>query len=179
MSVESYGSSPRGRGTVRAIGAGRAVRRFIPAWAGNSSTTTLTKTIPSVHPRVGGEQGFLKALPAWETGSSPRGRGTVQSAPPVWSRCRFIPAWAGNSIRKSHKTRVRPVHPRVGGEQLQATLSRRDGGGSSPRGRGTVVARAKYSEPVRFIPAWAGNSIRKSHKTAVRAVHPRVGGEQL
>ena len=49
------GSSPRGRGT-REVRLHRAQRdRFIPAWAGNTSTRWRRMPRRTVHPRVGGE----------------------------------------------------------------------------------------------------------------------------
>ena len=50
------GSSPRVRGTVRKFGSKRTVRRFIPACAGNSPRQSSAPGLPTVHPRVCGEQ---------------------------------------------------------------------------------------------------------------------------
>ena len=146
----SGGSSPRGRGTLEAFGEGRpafARDRFIPARAGNTRLLARTSTpectvhpraggehrdptrrpgpgFPPVHPRAGGEH--LTLVPAsiqtrMSYGSSPRGRGTRDTAhPDVQSRGphRFIPARAGNTLRPACRTTGR--NP-----------------GSSPRGRGT------------------------------------------
>ena len=73
---------------------------------------------------------------------------------------------------------VAQVHPRVGGEQYSDCNPSPRLAGSSPRGRGTVGPRLLKFEFVRFIPAWAGNSIRLSIDCSHVAVHPRVGGEQ-
>ena len=51
-------------------------------------------------------------------------------------------------------------------------------GGSSPRGRGTAITTTAGSVNYRFIPAWAGNRRSMLCSAAIRAVHPRVGGEQ-
>ena len=50
--------------------------------------------------------------------------------------------------------------------------------GSSPRGRGTALARACRRLKIRFIPAWAGNRSEREARTTSLSVHPRVGGEQ-
>ena len=52
-----------------------------------------------------------------------------------------------------------------------------NGGGSSPRTRGTQLRRSPGRARRRFIPAHAGNTICKKFLCAVRAVHPRARGE--
>ena len=74
--VESAGSSPRGRGTVRDCS----------SW----------DSILPVHPRVGGEQQDQDQDKYRQSGSSPRGRGTAHQVVLALSIHRFIPAWAGN-----------------------------------------------------------------------------------
>ena len=54
-----------------------------------------------------------------------------------------------------------------------------DGDGSSPRGRGTGSDRVFQRHPARFIPAWAGNRCQQCEQRSFKAVHPRVGGEQM
>ena len=49
--------------------------------------------------------------------------------------------------------------------------------GSSPRVRGTQTTRATRQEPIRFIPARAGNSTIPSYPSARTTVHPRACGE--
>ncbi len=95
--------------------------------------------------------------------------------------CRFIPAWAGNTVSSGAISRRNSVHPRVGGEHFR--VPRRGGGffGSSPRGRGTLSRAAAATHSHRFIPAWAGNTL-SGHPIGqpgllVPSVHPRVGGE--
>ncbi len=53
-----HGSSPRGRGTRpdRSLPATRL--RFIPAWAGNTESSSTASRSVSVHPRVGGEHAY-------------------------------------------------------------------------------------------------------------------------
>ena len=74
------GSSPRGRGTPGRGPIGCAAERFIPAWAGNTRTTSPTTNDPPVHPRVGGEHGADPLHLEQVAGSSPRGRGTRSRA---------------------------------------------------------------------------------------------------
>ena len=96
----SIGSSPRVRGThEHADGAGAVRRfipacagnavhaggdvknlRFIPACAGNASGTHARMKLPSVHPRVCGERATIQAARYAFGGSSPRVRGTLLQA---------------------------------------------------------------------------------------------------
>ena len=150
---------PRGRGTVHLHSVLDPFERFIPAWAGNRGHAAEALPSPSVHPRVGGEQGAVSGPGKCGSGSSPRGRGTACPHPPGSTGPRFIPAWAGNSHELDAPVRHAPVHPRVGGEQITELLGIRRQSGSSPRGRGTVMRGDPFSIVCRFIPAWAGNSI--------------------
>ncbi len=189
------GSSPRGRGTHNRPLREVALRRFIPAWAGNARATISTGGACPVHPRVGGERRSTRALNRSKPGSSPRGRGTHAPRPRRRHRRRFIPAWAGNAGRPSMRLLAVPVHPRVGGERPQETegsgvgdgSSPRGRGtpdtptppsGSSPRGRGTLATRSPSTPNPRFIPAWAGNAAQRRAPRPRRSVHPRVGGER-
>ena len=172
------GSSPRGRGTGSAARSAIPAARFIPAWAGNSGRPPICETSAPVHPRVGGEQCFLSRAPKSRIGSSPRGRGTGSLRRCIWRHERFIPAWAGNSHSDIFPRSASSVHPRVGGEQAGGIGVFVSGGGSSPRGRGTVGGAADLGAVRRFIPAWAGNSERVQVRSWPKPVHPRVGGEQ-
>ena len=91
------GSSPRGRGTAPQAATSRCWTRFIPAGAGNRPRWNTSTRPPTVHPRGGGEQALTKREADPNSGSSPRGRGTVplQFAGRVANR--FIPTGAGNS----------------------------------------------------------------------------------
>ena len=71
---------------------------------------------------------------------------------------RFIPAWAGNTQQTTAPASEMPVHPRVGGEHELKKRLLSELGGSSPRGRGTPFSPIWPSRPLRFIPAWAGNT---------------------
>ncbi len=140
------------------------------------SSTTL---FPAVHPRVGGEHANNSLSPAKDFGSSPRGRGTCDMEKVTYVLKRFIPAWAGNMKRYTTGTLSTTVHPRVGGEHDNLTLTTINMAGSSPRGRGTCWSRSMMPRPRRFIPAWAGNICPWHPPGPDRPVHPRVGGEHL
>ena len=75
--MEMAGSSPRVRGTVMVGNPSEGTNRFIPACAGNSSTSDGVGLNLSVHPRVCGEQVKSSPLGLFLLGSSPRVRGTA------------------------------------------------------------------------------------------------------
>ena len=152
------GSSPRGRGTRRRCGFARGERRFIPARAGNARTSRSGSPRPN--------------------GSSPRGRGTRAPRPPPQPRPRFIPARAGNAEKSAGYAAASAVHPRAGGERLEAAHEARYPIGSSPRGRGTRRSRDVRDGERRFIPARAGNARPAGPPDRPRPVHPRAGGER-
>ena len=71
------GSSPRGRGTPNALRCRAWTYRIIPAWAGNTNQLRNVLAAGSDHPRVGGEHSMVWAEAMMTSGSSPRGRGTL------------------------------------------------------------------------------------------------------
>ena len=118
------GSSPRGRGTRWFLWRDTARSRFIPAWAGNTQKALLVRLPTTVHPRVGGEHYFFAPCSSPESGSSPRGRGTLHALCRLTNEHRFIPAWAGNTLAGASEKNSSAVHPRVGGEHLMSVVSR-------------------------------------------------------
>ena len=69
------------------------------------------------------------------------------------------------------------VHPRAGGEHVNARIGASTTVGSSPRGRGTQLPGRLPGAGGRFIPARAGNTATSPSRRRRRAVHPRAGGE--
>ncbi len=191
------GSSPRGRGTRSKRKMRTGCTRFIPAWAGNTLGRTPTrrrrtvhprvggehltcrrhKAMSPVHPRVGGEHIHPRTIPGCAPGSSPRGRGTPKPCRARQLTDRFIPAWAGNTTVQVGTAPVAAVHPRVGGEHCTGFCRTQGRLGSSPRGRGTQSRSYSDRQRLRFIPAWAGNTVACAVAHRIAAVHPRVGGE--
>ena len=186
------------RGTLCSTRARYALRRFIPAHAGNSTGIVSDWRIVN--------------------GSSPRMRGTPTKGGCMSMEWRFIPAHAGNSAPKLTGQPSSPVHPRACGE-LDAMfwtsaararfipapgnssllpqcpgpgrfipahagnsaqwLESRGATDSSARMRGTRRQTQRLTRPVRFIPAHAGNSHGKLALQSLRAVDgssPRMRG---
>ena len=152
------GSSPRVRGTETSGSHCCYLYRFIPACAGNSSSSGVGISSPSVHPRVCGEQRQQVRQAGAGDGSSPRVRGTVALLRFSRHTRRFIPACAGNRQPTFSPASHVSVHPRVCGEQSCDLSVQCCVHGSSPRVRGTDQKRTPLAGPDRFIPACAGNS---------------------
>ena len=176
--VTSAGSSPRMRGTGRPPCDGGRARRFIPAHAGNSIARARTQRSSPVHPRACGEQMGFSPGTRRLAGSSPRMRGTAGTEVDAEEMRRFIPAHAGNRPGVWRGWSRPPVHPRACGEQAYGVQRKADGGGSSPRMRGTVQVGIRGLVGHRFIPAHAGNSTTGNVRVVLYAVHPRACGEQ-
>ena len=99
--------------------------------------------------------------------------------PSPTSKCRFIPACAGNTRDFRPQGRVGSVHPRVCGEHDPTTNQGYRYHGSSPRVRGTRASPVPASRRRRFIPACAGNTQAARRRNSTTPVHPRVCGEHL
>ena len=69
------------------------------------------------------------------------------------------------------------VHPRVCGEHRPSHADVIDALGSSPRLRGTQSWETMEDAYLRFIPAFAGNTILLALPASSSTVHPRVCGE--
>ena len=132
--------------------------RFIPADAGNATTTNTRRVITTVHPRGRGERG-----------------GLLDASDPF---NRFIPADAGNALYRQRAAQWRTVHPRGRGERGVLSGSYPNPGGSSPRTRGTLLPLRPPRQCSRFIPADAGNAWRHPAQRSDRPVHPRGRGER-
>ena len=177
VSFPKIGSSPRLRGTQAGSGDRCEPRRFIPAPAGNSPSPICLTRRQAVHPRACGELNPAFIFPLAYAGSSPRLRGTPMADSGSLQALRFIPAPAGNSLRRSSLRSPIPVHPRACGELRLPTRPSPPVRGSSPRLRGTLAVRPIGAPVHRFIPAPAGNSPRLPVWPSVPPVHPRACGE--
>ena len=152
--------------------------RITPACAGNSPNGASWKTAMWDHPRVCGEQRYLRNETMDGDGSPPRVRGTGR---PRWRHCkadRITPACAGNSGRDCDAYPRIEDHPRVCGEQLARAARLWMVVGSPPRVRGTANAPRLLVVGLRITPACAGNSSSRTSSSSLGWDHPRVCGEQ-
>ena len=156
----SIGSSPLTRGTRIDSGQNDRFNRFIPAYSGNSAQGKARNLLRSVHPRLRGELAVVTAQRIVKSGSSPLTRGTRENSSPHEFHGRFIPAYAGNSNDHFRPLRNFEVHPRLRGELEDFTVTKSGCRGSSPLTRGTLLLDIMFNAIFRFIPAYAGNSLR-------------------
>ena len=171
------GSSPLARGTPVPAAATTVQHRFIPARAGNTGSTIVSRRSTTVHPRSRGEHIEMSSPAARFFGSSPLARGTHQRMFQCAYPTRFIPARAGNTASIAVCSAFVSVHPRSRGEHnRRSTLDTRLPG-SSPLARGILPGNPGCASNLRFIPARAGNTIGSSPCGTHIPVHPRSRGE--
>ena len=156
--TQSIGPPSLAQGTRIAVGFSTSISRFIPACG------ELSK-------------------PSWAIvqldGSSPLARGTRHYLMRCLTGHRFIPAYAGNSQFPLYRCGQDTVHPRLRGELIIAHNTRTSAIGSSPLTRGTPRSRMTTIICLRFIPAYAGNSLWTMCSWILSSVHPRLRGELL
>ena len=156
------GSSPLTRGILNVNLYQINADRFIPAHAGNTPCLLSDVQVLEVHPRSRGEYRLLMPLILTSVGSSPLTRG-IQWLGFDGSRTHgFIPAHAGNTPLFPLLTNLNQVHPRSRGEYPIEHLSQKRSLGSSPLTRGIHAAEEQRADQVRFIPAHAGNTLKKA-----------------
>ena len=172
-----HGSSPLARGTHDGQIIGQHFQRFIPARAGNTTRADIRASTPAVHPRSRGEHGRPFVFSIVRAGSSPLARGTHHAVGAGRYRRRFIPARAGNTSRCRCRPLSATVHPRSRGEHRNYVRQMKRPNGSSPLARGTRHTLVRPLQPVRFIPARAGNTRRGPSPARRAPVHPRSRGE--
>ena len=91
------GSSPRGRGKLKAHMGDFAAKGLIPAWAGKTLSPRPRISAAQAHPRVGGENEAGDEKGSTFDGSSPRGRGKPAMPASSVTSSGLIPAWAGKT----------------------------------------------------------------------------------
>ncbi len=131
----------------------------------------------AVYPRWRGEHSTATPVANGARGLSPLARGTRQAAPSGGRGSRFIPAGAGNTIKKLFCVSFRSVYPRWRGEHFYSVNNRSLIVGLSPLARGTHVANRLIIIYFRFIPAGAGNTDWWTDFYFAPAVYPRWRGE--
>ena len=151
------GSSPHARGTRVHGPAPRLDVRFIPACAGNTSSSSSWCLAMTVHPRMRGEHQCLQSSDDPDSGSSPHARGTPKQHALNTLDYRFIPACAGNTRHRASTCRTSSVHPRMRGEHRIGSERVVPVVGSSPHARGTRVG--------------------LGYRHVLPPVHPRMRGE--
>ena len=152
------GLSPLARGTPNALCREYGNERFIPAGAGNTSSSSSSLSSSTVYPRWRGEHVRQARKCGTGIGLSPLARGTPGVTCERIYQSRFIPAGAGNT-NVTHRAGYRvPVYPRWRGEHDRSTIISPLASGLSPLARGTQDCGRVQIVGRRFIPAGAGNT---------------------
>ena len=135
---------------------------IIPAYAGNTFSRPNCRLRRRDHPRVCGEHIASCVGLGFMTGSSPRMRGTPYVRYADAHVGRIIPAYAGNTCAWHPKECRARDHPRVCGEHAILEAQGIEARGSSPRMRGTPCRRTFGLGRCGIIPAYAGNTLRRT-----------------
>ena len=180
---ESWGSSPRMRGTRLTILLKTKSARIIPAHAGNTRRSVTHRRPHVDHPRACGEHSTSRRAAMSSAGSSPRMRGTPEALGVAHQPFGIIPAHAGNTELDTVQLIEIWDHPRACGEHKPPSSMLANLPGSSPRMRGTLAAAAVILLSRGIIPAHAGNTSRGIGVWACTVCcpwdHPRACGEHV
>ena len=104
-------------------------------------------------------------------------RGKRSLGLPERGQARNIPAYAGKTNVHVHSDPFKTEHPRVCGENPEASKRSRTFFGTSPRMRGKLARVCDDCHRVRNIPAYAGKTVPAAPSRLGHPEHPRVCGE--
>ena len=173
----SVGSSPHTRGAHLILDSFCGSGGIIPAYAGSTGDIRFATLAGKDHPRIRGEHGLCNLGPEAEPGSSPHTRGAQGQIHLNSTGDRIIPAYAGSTDPEWRPGRGRADHPRIRGEHTYANMEQESILGSSPHTRGARLGRRHPPAQDGIIPAYAGSTRRKYHRSRHPADHPRIRGE--
>ena len=177
--MDQRGSSPHTRGAPGRRPEGGSGERIIPAYAGSTSSGSVTRSRTSDHPRIRGEHHFQKAWNSSKAGSSPHTRGARTCRIPAPRSRRIIPAYAGSTSWSRRRRRSWGDHPRIRGEHLSPFAHFSTVNGSSPHTRGALGGSTFRRCFSRIIPAYAGSTWRGLRRPRPQPDHPRIRGEHV
>ena len=161
----TLGSSPHARGTPTLSTWPHTSHGIIPACAGNTSRSAVSRALRRDHPRMRGEHRIPTRIRLTPLGSSPHARGTRPRARSAGRPGGIIPACAGNTARPAPGRVRRGDHPRMRGEHLDVLFEFRALQGSSPHARGTPIFIFRKTVKIGIIPACAGNTVNVPNTT--------------
>ncbi len=154
----------------------RAIRRSIPACAGEPCAHVYPSHSAEVYPRVCGGTAMMLTEILTDEGLSPRVRGNRAESDGMSGAIRSIPACAGEPADGQTLITCQSVYPRVCGGTDTASAEWMRGEGLSPRVRGNPAHPHPSPRSPRSIPACAGEP-KKSRVAIIRSqVYPRVCG---
>ena len=154
------GLSPRMRGNLVLVLSGLAVRRSIPAYAGEPPAAPGQLAGRQVYPRVCGGTYYAAYAYVAGTGLSPRMRGNPVNDKELRLSARSIPAYAGEPRPYRPGRDASQVYPRVCGGTCPSASHMWSAKGLSPRMRGNLALVPAILCAFRSIPAYAGEPRR-------------------
>ena len=128
------------------------------------------------HPRIRGVHYDANTALANESGSSPHTRGPRSSSSESHSSSRIIPAYAGPTYYFRFLQPPLKVHLRIRGAHVTLVQSGFPSLGSSPHTRGPPGIFERRMDKSRFIPAYAGSTLRSLRWLSTTRDHPRIRG---
>ena len=131
------------------------------------------------HPRACGANNKPNAINDANNGSSPRMRGKLAHSRLAHAPERIIPAHAGQTCLLFSCALGATDHPRACGANFGSTCVNRPANGSSPRMRGKPWEALVEQDPIRIIPAHAGQTSTCTVRTGNCSDHPRACGANL
>ena len=146
------------RGKLAADDVHHRQERIIPAHAGQTFRRSASCTRWPDHPRACGANACATSSDISRSGSSPRMRGKLELRKQPDGRVRIIPAHAGQTPTSPSEAPATSDHPRACGANAFSSLNFCHPDGSSPRMRGKLDALHVLLEPLRIIPAHAGQT---------------------
>ena len=171
------GTSPHARGKGHPQPLRTVSPRYIPACAGQGKLRPRRVDRPMVHPRMRGARPRRMVHAHGAHGTSPRARGKARGHRCYPGRQRYIPACAGQGIRRGQRVARSTVHPRVRGARIHINAYTYQKDGTSPRARGKGWSLALRASISRYIPACAGQGTARELGLPIPSVHPRVRGQ--
>ena len=141
--------------------------------------TTRVARLPGDHSQVGWLPPSYALYHYVENDSSPLTQRKLRQTGLFPSFRGLIPARAGKTSTRYRPLGVGTAHPHAGGENKDGVIDRLSIGGSSPRGRGKLLADGRAGPCDRLIPARAGKTSAHSRMSRPSRAHPRSGGENM
>ena len=149
---------------------------IIPAHAGLTHQPATFFMKNRDHPRACGAHSIVVLISFDTQGSSPRMRGSPQDVLRRLYEAGIIPAHAGLTVLVILSAVCLRDHPRACGAHLMRYGSVSVSGGSSPRMRGSPLARRGTFSDVGIIPAHAGLTVMSTVDESIAGDHPRACG---
>ena len=150
---------------------------LIPAHAGKTKTSTVSRSAVGAHPRSRGENLGHTAARAGLEGSSPLTRGKPRRTRRNAQAVGLIPAHAGKTIVVVFASLACAAHPRSRGENPISLGNNSPDTGSSPLTRGKLCVFRGVRLRARLIPAHAGKTRQPRGRRPRLRAHPRSRGE--